>query len=256
MNIKGIYIVLALLFLNSLVVSAQSWNVRKYEFSYGLGLSNFMGDVAAPKDSKFVWIKFFNTIGPIADAGLKYRFTDHHYAGATVTLGQLYAEDPLGDVNYWYRGIKTSSFFTELTVRYEYLIVKEKSKSTIYRKLGESSLKNINIPTYVFIGMGGEFNIGKFSRLTSDGKTIETTSYTNLAPVLPVGFGFKMKLTNLTSLNLEAGWRFTLSDKIDNASGNESPQYGKWYDQYQFVTINVIHKLRANKKGLPKFSFR
>lgn len=250
-----------LLFLITVIVfplslTAQGWGMRKYEFYYGAGATNFMGDVGARKTGN-VWIYPFNTIGPVINSGLRYNINKRHFVNGCLALGQLYAEDTKNNDNYWgARGLKFNTFMVEFTARYEFLIVNERSKRNVYRQLGETVLKNINIPTYLFIGVGAMFNIGVFSSLPSGAEEATVTKFNNFAPVLPVGIGFKHRVNKVTMVNLEVGVRLPVSDGIDYAKGSESPQYGKWIDQYQFVTFNVIHKLRSNRNGTPCFKRR
>ncbi len=253
MKLKSFLITTALLF--GFMSHAQNWNQKKYEFYYGIGMSNFMGDIAAPTDpNKVAWMHFFNTMGPVVNTGLRYNLQDRHFIRGSLFLGQLYAEDPLNDPKYHYRGYKMSSFFTELSVKYEFLILKEKSRSTVYRQLGESKLKNFSFPTYLFIGFGGTFNVGTLSNLSGTSTTKE--SFTNIAPVVPIGFGMKFRASRNTYLNIEAGIRIAFSDGIDNAVGTPENHFGEYWDQYQFFSFNIIHKLKSNQKGFPKFKKR
>jgi len=226
---------------------AQGFNSYKYDFYFGIGASNLMADVCAPKNTnKLAWVKFFNTIGFIGNTGLRYKFSERQSANLNLSLGQFYAQDPTKDPDYQNDGRKVNTFFTEISGRYEFMVVKEKKKKTVYRMLGESFLKNLNIPTYLFIGAGGLFNTGKFTQTTADGHDISNEQYSNFSFIIPYGVGFKTRLTNTSHLNLEVGLRFAFSDKIDNWENG-------WYDQYQFITFNYVKKLKSNKKGLPKF---
>ncbi len=253
MTFKHTALILILFF--SLQSYGQRWNQRKYEFYYGIGLVNFMGDIGAPTDdSKLVWMNFFNTIGYTANAGIKYNLHDRNYVRGSLFLGQLYAEDVADNPKFYYRGYKMSSFFTELSVQYEFLVVKEKKRSTVYRQLGESRLKNFSVPTYLFIGLGTTFNVGSLKQAQAQITTSE--SFTNLAAVVPLGVGIKLRASKNTYINLEAGIRIAFSDGLDGAIGTPDNHFGEYWDQYQTLTINVIHKLRSNKKGLPKFKKR
>lgn len=253
MKLRSLLIAIAIFF--AIQSQAQNWNKRKYEFYYGIGMSNFMGDIAAPTDaSRLVWMHLFNTMGPVINTGLRYNLENRHYVRTGLFLGQFFAEDPPSNPKYWYRGYSMSSFFTELSFKYEFMVFKEKSRSTVYRQLGETRLKNFNLPTYLFAGFGGTFNIGNYTIV--DGKTVEKESFTNIAPIIPVGIGVKFRANRNTYLNIEAGIRIAFSDGIDNAVGTPDNHFGEYWDQYQFLTFNVIHKLKSNQKGLPKFRRR
>jgi hypothetical protein len=246
------------LILSATSIQAQRWNARRYEFHVGIGASNFMGDIPAPKDpSKQIWISPFNNTGILVDAHIKYSLTERNSFGLGIYLGSLNGKDPKDNAKYWYRyGYQFRSFMTEISVRYEFLFWKEKRRSTVYRRLGETRLKNLTLPSYLFIGVGGMFNLGNFYKNSPDGRERTNEFYTNIAPVLPIGIGTKMRLDYNMYLNLEAGWRFTLSDGIDNAKSKDNPeQFGPWYDQYQFITLNLVYKLRAKRNKMPNFKF-
>lgn len=240
----------------SLQLNAQAWNELKYEYYVGIGGTNLMGDVASPADdTRLVWVKMFNTVGYVANGGLKYKFADKQFASINLSLGQLYAEDPVGDANYYGdRGWKAATFFTEFSGRYEYMVFGERKRKTVYKMLGESGIKNFNLPTYLFIGIGGLYNIGRFEDV--EGTTINTENYSNVALIIPFGVGFKTRLTNTSFLNVEVGLRFALTDGIDYANPETMNGTGDWYDQYQFITFNYVHKLRSTKKGYPNFRRR
>lgn len=254
MGKKTIAYILLILLLFPAIAHSQSWRQKKYEFKYGIGATNFMGDVAAPSDAnKLIWINILHTVGFTGNVALNYHFSERAMLKGDVHIGQLYANDPIDNPDYWYRGIKVNSFFTEISGQYEYMLIKEKPRRTIYRQLGESPFKNFTLPTYAFIGLGGTANFGSYSRIINQGKDVDSESFVNVAPILPIGIGVKFRIDRDTYFNIEAGWRFTLSDGIDNAVGTAENAFGEWYDQYQVVTINLIHKLRENKNGFPRF---
>ncbi len=253
---RKFFLFLILFWFFSINVSAQSFSRYKYEFYYGIGGTNLMGDVCAPSDAnKLVWVNLFNTIGFVGNSGLKYRLSERQSASVNLSLGKLHAEDPKDSENYQNNNDRISNtFFTEVSIRYEMMIVKEQKKKTVYRMLGESYFKNINIPIYLFIGAGGLYNMGKFSQ-NSVNNSIVITPYSNFTFVIPYGIGFKTRVTNTSYVNLEFGLRFAFSDNIDYANAEKQwtgAGYPKsWYDQYQFITVNYIIKLKANKNGMP-----
>lgn len=252
---RNLYIIFVFFLLIPLLGNSQAYHRLKYELYYGIGGSNLMGDVSAPSDpNKLIWVKMFNTIGPVGNIGLRYNIENRHHVNGKIFLGQLYAEDPTGDPNFWDRGLRSSSFFTEISANYEFFIVQPKRRQTVYRMLGETSLKNLSIPTYVFIGVGGIVNFGTFTQRQD--KVVISEFHFNAAPVVPLGIGFKTSISRNTMFGIEAGYRLAINDKIDFASGKESTSFGEWYDQYQFITFNLSHKIRSNTNGWPKFKRR
>lgn len=249
------YLIITSLLLFAFISNAQRWNQRKYEFYYGIGATNFICDIGVPTNSdKDIWIHFFNTMGFSANTGLRYNIKDRHFVRGSLYLGQLYASDVPDNPKYYYRGYTTNSFFTDLTVRYEFLVLKEKSRRTIYRQLGESKLKNFSVPTYLFVGIGGVFNAGTLQQTSGETKT--TNKYVNVAPVATYGFGLKFRINRLTYFNVELSGQTAFNDGLDGAKGSEYKFFGEWIDQYQLISFNLIHKLRSNRNGLPKFKKR
>lgn len=252
---KRAQLVLVLLFVMLSVTKAQQWNQRNYEFQYGIGIVNFMGDIAAPSDpDKRFWIHFTKTLSPIANVGLRYNVKERHYVSGHIYMGQMYAEDPLGNPSFHAtRRYNFNSFFSEVSAKYEYLIFKEKTRQTVYKQLGETPLKNLKLPTYLFIGVGTAINIGTLTKPQLGSIYLNKESYVNIAPVIPIGIGIKPRIKKHTYLNIEIGARIVLNDGVDNAIGKENESFGDFIDQYQFLNINLIHKLRSNKNGFPKF---
>lgn len=254
MRKKNIILLLILFSILSISTKAQSWKRLKYEFYYGIGISNFMGDIMAPKNKEAViWADFFNTMGPIANVGLRYFAKERHHFSGNASIGQFYAKETPNTYKFYYRGLKFSSAFLELSLRYEYLFLKERSRRTVYRKFGESKWKNFMIPSYLFIGIGGLVNGGTVTH--NYNKMSQKKNYVNGAFVIPYGIGFKAKVRHLLYINLEIGARFTFSDGIDYVKKDNfsNIQGGSFVDQYGFISVNIVHKLATDRKGMPKF---
>lgn len=258
--------IVAILLLLSFGASAQSWSKRRYELHAGVGLTNFMGDICSPKKSEMpVWVLPFKTTGYTADGVLKYNFKGSHFGSVSVNMGYMGARETIQKKDkYYYRdGLAFNTFFTELGVRYEFQFIKEKTHKTVYRKLGETSLKNITLPSYLFLGMGGLFNVGKMCWNDFEGevkgKERYKKTYCNVAPVLMGGLGSKLRIDRNTYIGVEAGWRFSFSDGIDNCRGKDAPTedkpwtFGEWVDQYQFITVNLVFNMREKRNHMPNF---
>lgn len=244
--------------------SAHKWNSRRYEAQLGLGLTNFMGDINSPKTDIPVWVRPFKTTGYTADALLKYNLKGRHYVGSALYLGYMGAKEGQATPTYYGRGIAFKSFFTELSARYEFQIIRERRRHTIYRSLGETRMKNTTVPSYLFVGAGGIMNVGKFYWNSLDQRERYNLNYLNVAPVVMGGFGGKVRIDPITYIGFEAGWRVALSDGIDNCNKKGKPDvgsieegrsfvFGKWIDQYQFVTVSLVVTLRETRHHTPNF---
>ena len=259
------------LLLFAMIPNAQATNrrIQRYEFQLGGGLSNFMGDICSPRSaSKSVWV-LPQTIAPVANIGFKFNLGHRDECGYSTIgsqtiggqffLGKLKAEEVEKNIDkYYYRnGIGFDAFFVELSLRYEWYFIKEKNSSFSYNK-GRASIKSATLmPSYMFVAAGGLFETGKFSWNAKDGRQSE--KFSTIAPVLIGGIGTRIRINSGVSVGLEAGARIALSDKIDNCDGNVATTptkpwiFGKWIDQYQFITASLILKLRENKNHLPDF---
>lgn len=258
--------VVVFLLLCAFAVSAQSWSRRRYELQVGGGLTNFMGDICSPRNSDMpVWVLPFKTTGYVVDGILKYNIKKRHFGSVAVNIGYMGARETVEKRSkYYYRdGMAFKSLFTEISARYEFQFIKERTHRTVYRKLGETNLKNLTVPSYLFVGAGGLFNVGNFFWNDFEGeikgKERYKKAYFNVSPVIIGGLGSKVRVNKNTYLGIEAGWRVALNDGIDNCNGNKKPtverpwRFGKWVDQYQFVTASIVYTMREKRNHTPNF---
>ena len=249
--------------------AAINRGIQRYEVQLGGGLSNFMGDICSPRSSsKMVWV-LPQTIAPVGIIGFKYNLGQRdecgystvgtQTVGGSLFFGKLKAEEVEKNIDkYYYRnGIGFDAFFVELSLRYEWYFIKEKNSTFTYNK-GQASMKRATLmPSYLFVAAGGLFETGRFSWDNKEGHQSE--KFSTIAPVLIGGIGTRLRINSGVSIGLEAGTRVALSDKIDNCDGNAERTstkpwiFGKWIDQYQFITASLILKLRENKNHTPDF---
>lgn len=269
MNTKSFcrFVLIALMVLCCTGVSAQKWNKPRYELHAGLGLTNFMGDVCSPNDAdRMIWFLPFRTTGYLADGILKYNVKGRHYVSGSLNIGYMAARETIEKrTHYYYRdGIAFKSGFAELGLRYEFEFVKEREHKTVYRKLGETKLKNFTMPSYLFAGVGGYFSYGKFLWNDPMGRERFSKGYGSFAPVVMLGIGSKVRVQRNVYIGAEFGLREVLGDNVDGADGRkDSPtpsddinrrwRFGKWIDQYQFVAVNVVFKMREKRNHMPNF---
>lgn len=258
-------VVVAILLLFCFGASAQSWSKRRYELHAGVGLTNFMGDICSPQKSEMpVWVVPFRTTGYVADGILKYNIKGRHYGSISVNMGYMGARETVEKrANYYYRdGIAFKSFFTEIAGRYEFQFIQEKKHRTVYRKLGQTKMRNFTMPSYLFVGAGGIFNVGNFLWNDFEGEIKGGDRYKemfcNVAPVIMGGLGSKVRLNRSTYLGIEAGWRVALNDGIDHCKGKDNPVkdhwvFGEWLDQYQFITASIVFTMREKRNHAPYF---
>ena len=253
--------------------SIKKWSNRRYEMHTGIGLTNFMGDICSPRDpKKQVWVLPFKTTGYVSNGLLKYQLKERQYLSGGISVGYMAARETIQkQAQYYYRdGITFKTGFAEVSARYEFQFIKEKTRRNVYRRLGETKLKNFTLPSYIFIGVGGIFNAGNFywNDFNSEpmkGKERFSEFYCNFAPVIMGGLGCKVRVDRNTYLGIEFGNRLAINDGIDNCDSKNRPKgnqheeinghwvFGKWYDQYQFITVSLVYKMREKRNHMPNF---
>lgn len=250
--------------------AAINRRLHRYELSLGGGLCNFMGDICSPKKSSTqVWIVPKGTTGFIVNTGLKYNLghrdecgflkLSEHTIGGSLRFGQMRAEDPINNDAYWARNIGFTTFFAEMSLRYEWYFIPEKPNHIIFKHVGKPIMKSpTRMPAYLFGGIGGLINFGHLYRF-KEKETIFEQGYLNLAPVVQFGAGVKYRVVQGVCFTLEGGWNWALSDGLDNCKGGQEPtadipwKFGNYIDQYQYVILGVALKLRETKNHLPDF---
>lgn len=220
----------------------QRWRKKPYELIYGLGFTNFNGDVGAPVSKglyhSHYWFHLSST-RPVFCVGGRYFFYDRLSVRLNLMYGWLTANDHEKGAAWTGRNLNFRTPIIETSSQIEFSIIKEKRKRNIYYSVRHSynMFSNINIPTYVFVGIGGfYFNPkGKYrgdwyslQPLCTEGQGLPGggKKYHRIALTIPFGIGFKYKIADYTYLGFEAGYRYTFTDYIDDVGG-------KYYDTHQ-----------------------
>lgn len=233
--IPRIFILVSFFMTLTNIVDAQvyKWRMLRYELIAGAGVTNFMGDVGAPLNEgvgKYFWTNV-NTWRPVGVVGARMAFSDRHMVKTTLNIGYLYANDAYGEKRTNQFEVRT--FFTELSAQYEFYFISEQQKRNIYRFVGASQrFKNLKLPTYVFAGVSGLYFNPKAlfddkwvalqplqTEILENGKD----NYSRIAFAIPVGLGIKFKIAKYVSLNIEAGWRLTFTDYLDDLGSGDYP---------------------------------
>ncbi|MBE9466842.1 MAG: outer membrane beta-barrel protein [Bacteroidetes bacterium] len=237
-----LYILFFLILLPSLSF-AQRWKKKPYELVYGLGFTNFNGDVGSPENKgigKYYWFHLAST-RPVFFVGGRYYFLDRLSVRLNFMYGIIVADDHENGAAWTGRNLNFKSSIIEASSQIEFSIVKEKRKRNIFYNIrgSRSILSNINIPTYLFVGVGGfYFNPkGKYKGewyhlqpFGTEGQGLPggDKKYNRIALTIPFGIGFKYKIADYTYLGFEAGYRFTFTDYIDDVGG-------KYYDTQEIL---------------------
>ncbi len=211
------------LFFSLLVVlSLTKVKAQQIEIGLLLGTSHYLGDLSDEK------INFKNTYFAASLFG-RYNFSNKVAVSGMASFGTVSGDDKQSSLeSSKLRNLNFSSSIYEFSVRLEYNLLK-------------NDLRNISnrpfIP-YVFAGLG----VFKFNPQTTyldssgtkitkelqplategQGSTVynEKKKYDLTEIIIPMGIGFRTRISDAFYLGIEAGVRFTTTNYLDDVGGN------------------------------------
>jgi hypothetical protein len=209
MRMNKVYCIVLGLLLISAAADAQSFYATRRERSIiltgGLGTSTYLGDLANRTA--------IPNVDPNVNIGLQYYFSNRISARAEVNWFTIAGDDKSatgGGRNYRNLSFQSSCF--ELSAVGMVNLFAHGDR--YYRRPG------FNV--YGFAGVGVLFFNPK---ATYKGTSIELqplktegVSYSLTTLTIPYGLGFRLKVTPQFNISLEAGWRKTFTDYIDDVS--------------------------------------
>lgn len=245
------FIVLVFITLPSLV-SAQRWKRQRYEFSMGLGVSNFLGELGGANQIGTHYFRDleFSQTRLAAAIGLRYKLSNYFAVKTHLTYGRVSGDDKLTTEKF--RHTRNINFFSDIyewNLNFEGAFQQEQIGHR-YRLKKVRGLKGYELYTYLFAGVGvfyfnpkAEFQ-GQTYKLRdyhTEGQSYVPTrkNYSVFQLCIPLGIGFKYTIDRQWGLGLEFGIRKTFTDYIDDCSTTyiDLSQYqsGDQYDVGQFL---------------------
>ena len=230
MKIKYPLFFLLLVLLPSLS-NAQRWKRQRYEFSFGVGISNFLGELGGANQIGTNYFKDleWNQTRFAAAVGLRYKLSNYFALKGNATYGQVSGNDNLTEETFRHnRNLNFSSEIIELNVNFEAAFQQEQIGHR-YRLRKLKGMRGYEIYMYGFVGVG----VFYFNPKTEiDGQTYELQplgtegqgyvptreKYSKIQMCIPVGVGFKYTIDRSWGVGLELGLRKTFTDYIDDVS--------------------------------------
>lgn len=245
---KLLIIITSLIFLSP-VTNAQLWKLRRYEFSAGIGTTQFYGDIGGySPDKNILGLKdfTFNHTRFIINTSLRYRISEVFSARVNMVFGIFHSTDARGsNIN---RGFESSTLFIEPSLIGEYYFIKNKSENSfVFLKGSNKLLTSIfeSLDLYAFAGFGGlAYKENPNSMLTP--YVTKTGGFTG---VVPLGAGITMIYNSKINFGIELGGRFTLSDNLDVYTS----AFSKSNDVYHLLNFTFTYKINTGNNGLPSF---
>ena len=238
------HIVLFSLLLIPTLGFSQKWKLSRSEYTYGIGISNYFGDIGGSSKADASAFSDFDIAysRPVLAVGYRYRLYERIAVKANLSYANIYGSD-VKSINEGRNYSFTTNMF-ELNGHLEYHITKEMHMVSYKSMSMRGKVKKFNrgINFYVFMGIGGAYFKPKAKdSFVGSSRFVDNK---NLTFVFPIGLGLKYPLTSTTQIGLELGGRFTTTDFIDGFS----PEASNSNDMYYFTVINVSTKIKRKKR--------
>ena len=245
-------VILLVLIITPAIVNAQRWKRQRYEFSLGLGVSNFLGELGGANQIGTHYFRDleFSQTRLAAAVGLRYKLSNYFAFKTHITYGRVSGDDKLTKEHF--RSTRNINFFADIiewNLNFEGAFQQEQIGHR-YRLKKVRGLKGYELYTYLFAGVGvfyfnpkAEFQ-GQVYNLRdyhTEGQGYIPTrkNYSTVQLCIPLGIGFKYTIDRQWGLGLEFGIRKTFTDYIDDCSTTyvDLSQYqdGEQYDVGQFL---------------------
>ena len=224
--------ILLIILMIPLFSTAQLWKRSRAEFYFGAGATNFLGDLGGANAIGSHTIKDLNmpATRPVFQVGYSYRFTKQTQLQMALDYGFLYGSDKFTTERF-----RSNRNLTFRTAIYQFdakycLNLSKQRPGHIYNLRGVRGLKNIQIISYVFTGLGFFYfnpkgpdqqgNWVALHPLSTEGEGIYASrpNYHLFQPNIPLGFGFKWLITRDWMVGIEYTYHKTFTDYIDDCS--------------------------------------
>ncbi|MFT5820995.1 MAG: hypothetical protein ACI8ZM_002243 [Crocinitomix sp.] len=225
------YLVTLFLLVFCLSSNAQAWKTVRHEVYFGLGASNFLGDLGGAKGIGTHGIKDlkFQMTRPTVMIGYKYMLNQYLSVKGSLIWGLLKGDDAVtkNDIRN-NRNLSFRSNVGEVTGYIEYFPYSDKVYPR-YKLNGVRGNKAFSLSPYLFTGIGLAFfnpktmydgNWVALQPLATEGQGLagRPDKYKRVAITFPIGAGVKYRIDKQLALSFELSLRYTTSDYIDDVS--------------------------------------
>ncbi|MCB0483319.1 MAG: outer membrane beta-barrel protein [Flavobacteriales bacterium] len=210
-----------LLLIALVLVTTLDAQVRRYNKDFGirLGMGSYFGDLndVAPTATGPAAISMGQMKLGLGGFG-RYMFSDNFGISGGLQWISLSADDSRSDIpSHYSRNLSFKNNIIEFTGRGEFHFLH-------MGDLGGSFRYRLGFNAFVFAGVGVFYNNPKAEL---NGKTYalqplqtEGVAYSKIQPCVPLGAGLQFRFNKRHLFGAEIGWRYTLTDYIDDVSSN------------------------------------
>ena len=226
-------VIVLLLVATGLDSSAQRWKRQRYEASFILGATNFMGELGGANQIGTDYYKDFEIAMTryCLGVGMRYKTTEFTALRGQLIYARLRGEDKLTQEPFRNnRNLMFRSPVIEFDITLEFSWMRESIASRYkVRRVKGRGQKGSEVYFYGFAGIGGMwFNPrgkldGKYYSLRplhteGQGLVDSRPNYSPFQIVIPWGVGVRYKVNKQMSIGMEYGFRHTFTDYIDDVS--------------------------------------
>jgi hypothetical protein len=236
---QKLIILLLIILLFPVFSQAQKWKRSRVEYSFGIGATNFLGDLGGRDKVGNDFVLDFEYKATRFGAGIGYRYqlAKRFYVKGNFYYALVSGDDDLTEEFYRSRRqLNFKAHILELSGQLEYMLIKQES-GHLYRLRGVRGKRWFKFEVYLLGGIGGiwfspqgERN-GKWHSLRplhTEGQGLPggPSQYNGFSVVVPYGIGFRRMLDGgartrhfgAWSISLELTMRKTFTDYIDDVS--------------------------------------
>jgi hypothetical protein len=207
------------------------WKAYRYEYSFGLGITNFLGELGGANQigtHGFKDLEFKET-RPAVVLGFRYKVAPSLAFNTHLSYGQVRGDDKL-TTEYFRnrRNLNFKSNIFEFNLNMEASLLSQR-EGGIYRLRGVHRSSSFEASLYGFIGIGifhfnpkGQFNGHwyELQPLGTEGQDIDPArkKYKRTQLCIPIGIGGRYFFNRRWGAGFEFGVRQTFTDYIDDVS--------------------------------------
>lgn len=213
--------------------TSRNWSNNKKEIFFGLGASQFLGDLGG-RDQVGKGYSLVDMDIPSTFAGgligFRYRWHPMWSTATTFYYGMLRGDD--ANTNEIIRNSRNLHFRSpvfELTQRIEWILLANEKVGRRYSIPGLKGFRNRNDTFYLFSGLSaiytnpkaqvnGEWVKLRDMKTEGQGLPGGADEYSGFTLGIPFGVGFKMGFSRMWRIGIEATYMKTFSDYIDDVS--------------------------------------
>jgi hypothetical protein len=256
---KTVLILLSFIILIPALSEAQRWKRQRYEFSFGAGISNFLGELGGANQIGTNYFKDLEwSMSRLAlSVGLRYKLSNYFALNSHFTYGRVAGDDKLTEEPF--RNYRNLSFFSdiyEFNVNFEAAFQQEQVGHR-YRIKKVRGARGYEIYTYGFIGLGvfhmnpkADYNGSVYSLqpLGTEGQGLIASrpKYSLVQFCIPVGLGFKYTIDRQFGVGLEIGIRKLFTDYVDDVSTTYF-DFNSYPGQYDPITPVLADRSDGSK---------